>query len=328
MKIDPAMFAQQCVRQGVIFGVNPHYMLGVAQLRSGISDDSTDSQIGPFRLKQTEWDTNSNNDEFDVHFTPAQISSPIRQCAVFALMAHRAFDAFVSKEGRNPSAKELYLQQWPDAATATFPTDFQAALDNTAALLGPAADAVLDDPASVPPTLKTPDQSTTRPVPPWLVNEPDSLASLTHDQFIEFVAQDAGEAMKATGVPASVTVAQAILESAWGKHTIRDAKNLFGIKGTGPAGSVSVQTREVFNGRSGMEQANFRKYNSFEESILDHANLFLTNRRYAPALAVKNDPDSFAREIQKAGYATDPEYAAKLIGVMQRFNLYRFDSGV
>jgi uncharacterized protein (TIGR02594 family) len=166
MKIDPAMFAQQCVRQGVIFGVDPHYILGVAQLRSGISDDSAGGLVGPFRLKQAEWDANSNNDEFDVHFTPAQISSPIRQCAVFALMAHRAFDAFVSKEGRNPSAKELYLQQWPDAATATFPTDFQAALDNTAALVEPAADLVLDDPESVPPTLSTPDQSTTRPVPP------------------------------------------------------------------------------------------------------------------------------------------------------------------
>jgi len=175
MAIDRAMFAQECVRQGVFFGVNPHYILGVAQLRSGISDDSSGDQIGPFRLKQAEWDANSNNDEFDVHFTPMQISTPVRQCAVFALMAHRAFDAFISSQGRNPSAKELYLQQWPDAATATLAADFQKALDDTAALVDPAADAVLDDPQSVPPTLADLDAATTRPVtpgdiqsaPPW-----------------------------------------------------------------------------------------------------------------------------------------------------------------
>jgi uncharacterized protein (TIGR02594 family) len=166
MAIDRADFAEECVRQGVIFSVQPHYILAVAQLRSGISDDSKGGQVGPFRLTQAEWDANSNNDEFDVHFTPTQITSPVRQCAVFGLMAHRAFDAFVSTNSRSPSAKELYLQQWPDAATATLSADFQKALDDTAALLGPAADAVLDDPQSAPPAISKPDQSTNRPVPP------------------------------------------------------------------------------------------------------------------------------------------------------------------
>jgi uncharacterized protein (TIGR02594 family) len=81
-------------------------------------------------------------------------------------MAHGAFDAFVSAIGRNPSAKELYLQLWPDAATATLDSDFQNALDATAPLLGPAASAVLDNPQSAPPAIANPDQSTTRPVPP------------------------------------------------------------------------------------------------------------------------------------------------------------------
>jgi|ERR1700674_703162 len=165
MTIDRATFAEECVRQGVFFGVEPHYLLAVAQLRSGISDDSNGDQIGPFRLKQGEWDANSNNDEFDIHFTSAQISSEMRQCAVCGLMAHRAFDAFISAKGRDPSALELYLQQWPDAATATLSADFQKALDATADLLGPAADAVLDDPQSAPPAIAKPEQSTTRPVP-------------------------------------------------------------------------------------------------------------------------------------------------------------------
>jgi uncharacterized protein (TIGR02594 family) len=167
MAIDRAMFAQECVREGIFFGVNPHYMLGVAELRSGISDGSSAvGQIGPFRLKPAEWNANCVSDEFDIHFTASQISSPARQCAVFALMAHRAFDAFVSRESRNPSAKELYLQQWPDTATATLDADFKAALDKTAALVAPAADAVLDDPKSIPPTLSNPEKSTDRPVPP------------------------------------------------------------------------------------------------------------------------------------------------------------------
>ena len=81
-------------------------------------------------------------------------------------MAHQAFDAFVSQNSRSPSAKELYLQQWPDATAATLPADLQKALDDTAALVGPAAQAVLDDPPADPPVIKTADQPTTRPVPP------------------------------------------------------------------------------------------------------------------------------------------------------------------
>jgi uncharacterized protein (TIGR02594 family) len=166
MNVDRADFAEECVRQGIIFGIEPHHLLSVAELRSGISDDSKDDRIGAFRLTQAEWNANINNDEYDVHFTPAQITSTTRQCVVFGLMAHRAFDAFVSANGRNPSAEELYLQQWPDAAAATLAADFQKAVDDTAALLGPAVNAMLDDPQTAPPPIKTPDQSTTRPLPP------------------------------------------------------------------------------------------------------------------------------------------------------------------
>src|ERR1700730_10034256 len=166
MVIDRALFAQECVRQGTIFGDNPHFLLGVAQFRSGISDDSNGDQIGPFRLKQGEWNANCNSDEFDVHFTPTQISSATRQCAVVGFMMHRAFDAFQSKIGRDPSARELYLQQWPDAVTKTFDSDFQKSFDDTASLIGPAAGAVLDDPRTLPPLITNIGQTTTRPVPP------------------------------------------------------------------------------------------------------------------------------------------------------------------
>ena len=94
MTIDRALFAQECVRQSVFFTVEPHYILGVAQLRSGILDDTDGERIGPFRLNQAEWNANSNDGLFDIHFTPEQIHSPTRQCAVFGLMALRAFDLF------------------------------------------------------------------------------------------------------------------------------------------------------------------------------------------------------------------------------------------
>jgi hypothetical protein len=92
MAIDRATFAEECVRQGVYFRIEPHYLLAVAQLRSEISSGDDGDRKGPFRLTQAEWHDNSNDDEFDLHFTPDQIGSPLRQCAVFGLMAHRAFN--------------------------------------------------------------------------------------------------------------------------------------------------------------------------------------------------------------------------------------------
>ena len=154
---------------------------------------------------------------------------------------------------------------------------------------------------------------------------PTDVTRMTKQEFIEFVGENARRAKAATGVPASVTVAQAIVETGWGKHTIGAAKNLFGIKGRGPAGSVRAPTREYINGKWITVDADFAKYDSFEQSITEHARFFLRNRRYAPALKFKDDPDTFSREIHKAGYATAPNYAEALIALMRQHNLYRFD---
>jgi uncharacterized protein (TIGR02594 family) len=165
MAIDRAEFAEDCVRQGVYFRIEPHYLLAVAEFRSGISSEDDGDRKGPYRLTQAEWDGNRVDKDLDINLKPAQISSAARQCIVFGLMAHRAFDAFVSENARNPSAKELYFQQWPDAPKGTFDADFQEALHATEGLLGPAAEAVLDDPEDAPPAIESPDQETTRPVP-------------------------------------------------------------------------------------------------------------------------------------------------------------------
>jgi flagellum-specific peptidoglycan hydrolase FlgJ len=148
---------------------------------------------------------------------------------------------------------------------------------------------------------------------------------LSPAEFGRLFGPVARESQRRTGVPASIVLAQAALETGWGGSTIGDAKNLFGIKGTGPAGSVNVPTREFLNGRMVTINDSFRKYNTWAESIEDHGRL-LQNSRYSQAMANRNDPDQFARELQRAGYATDPEYANKLISIMRSNNFYQYNN--
>ncbi|OQA05321.1 MAG: Exo-glucosaminidase LytG precursor [bacterium ADurb.Bin374] len=148
---------------------------------------------------------------------------------------------------------------------------------------------------------------------------------LSPAKFCELLGPIAAATFAATGVPASVTLAQAALETGWGASTIGSAKNLFGIKGTGPAGSVTVPTKEWSGGRFITINAKFRKYNTWKESVDDHARLISQVSRYKNCMKYKNDPDQFAREVQKAGYATDPNYANKLISIMKANNLYKWD---
>jgi len=148
--------------------------------------------------------------------------------------------------------------------------------------------------------------------------------------FIDAVGAAAKRSQKTTGVPASVTVAQAILESDWGRSRLtRQGNNLFGIKAlggaVGPAGVVSLATWEHTDSGDVVVQAPFRAYYTLEQSIDDHGKFFTSNKRYVAALSVASDARAFARGIQDAGYATDPSYASKLIGLMDRYDLYRFD---
>lgn len=154
----------------------------------------------------------------------------------------------------------------------------------------------------------------------------DGNLPLTGDKFIDAFASDAIESQRQTGVPASVTLAQAILESGRGESGLsRDAKNFFGIKGEGPAGHVIMPTREVLGGKSVMVNAKFRKYNTAAESFADHGRFFLDNKRYRTAIEHKEDAHRFAVEIQRAGYATDPHYSEVLIKLINQFDLTRFD---
>jgi flagellum-specific peptidoglycan hydrolase FlgJ len=161
------------------------------------------------------------------------------------------------------------------------------------------------------------------------VHKLPALGNTPQEQFISSIADAAVESADRTGVPASVTIAQAILESYWGSSRLaREAHNYFGIKAQtrgGSAGSIWFDVWEVIGGRNVMQSQAFRAYNSIAESFVDHGLFFVENPRYAAAIAARDDPRRFAREINRAGYATDPSYASKLIGLMDRYDLYRYD---
>lgn len=155
------------------------------------------------------------------------------------------------------------------------------------------------------------------------------MSNLTRQQFIEKLAPLAIEDMRRTGVPASLTIAQGILESNNGNSTLaKQANNLFGMKGTGPAGSIRLPTKEYKNGEWITIYTDFRKYNNWAESVNDHSNLFINgvswNRNlYRGVIGV--DGITAAREVAKAGYATDPDYDKKLIKLITDHQLVKFD---
>jgi flagellum-specific peptidoglycan hydrolase FlgJ len=144
--------------------------------------------------------------------------------------------------------------------------------------------------------------------------------------FISAVAPGAMAAQQRWGVPAAVTIAQAIEESGWGQSGLAaNYHNLFGIKGSGPAGSVTLPTQEFENGQWVTIDAPFRAYHNNAESIADHAELLATSGYYTRAMADRAVPDAFANDLTGV-YATDPDYGANLIAMMKLYNLYQYDS--
>lgn len=155
------------------------------------------------------------------------------------------------------------------------------------------------------------------------------MSKLSRQQFIDKVAPLAINDMRKTGVPASLTIAQAILESGDGNSTLaQQANNLFGMKGKGPAGSIRLPTKEYKNGEWITIHTDFRKYNNWAESVTDHSNLFLNGVSWNKDLyrgVIGVDGVTAAREVAKAGYATDPNYAQKLINLITEHQLIKYD---
>jgi flagellar protein FlgJ len=147
------------------------------------------------------------------------------------------------------------------------------------------------------------------------------LGANSPEGFVASIWPYAQKAAKELGVNPRALVAQAALETGWGKRNIQrqdgsSANNLFGIKATGWRGdSATTTTHEYVAGVRRTETASFRSYASIGESFSDYVRLLKNNARYSNALQAGTDTRSFARGLQQGGYATDPAYANKIAAI-------------
>lgn len=142
--------------------------------------------------------------------------------------------------------------------------------------------------------------------------------------FIAMLLAGAQECQRATGIPASVTIAQAALESGWGERV--RGNNLFGIKAdkAWKGKTVDVPTHEVIKGQRVFVVDKFRAYDSWAECVMDRARFLKANPRYAKCFR-ETTGEGWARAMAAAGYATDPAYAEKLISVMRGRKMAQYD---
>ena len=148
-------------------------------------------------------------------------------------------------------------------------------------------------------------------------------------KFIKDIAPAAKAMQNEYGIKASITMAQAILESDWGTSKLAfKYHNLFGIKGTGE-NTKTLKTKEYVNGKWKVVNARFKVYDSWTASIKDHTKLMLhgtdgNENNYTDVVNAKTYKKA-AIALQNDGYATDPDYASKLISVIETYNLDKYD---
>jgi len=144
------------------------------------------------------------------------------------------------------------------------------------------------------------------------------------EEFVALIGPHIKAAMDAIGIPPLTVMAQAALETGWGKSVIADAEgqpshNLFGVKGSNWAGpTVEIHSKEYLLGQWSDKSASFRAYPDWESGIADYAQTISDSERYGITSSDSIDSNQYADLLQKAGYATDPAYAQKLKNVMQR----------
>lgn len=151
---------------------------------------------------------------------------------------------------------------------------------------------------------------------------------MTPADFIAAISPAARASMTKSHIPASLVIAQGALESSWGRSALAvDAFNLFGVKAdpSWKGETVQMPTREFTNGHWVTVPAKWRKYPDWLACIDDHAAFLRYNPRYHPAFEHCGDVEAFTRAIAKAGYATDPTYADKIISIIHGHSLTKFD---
>jgi flagellar protein FlgJ len=159
---------------------------------------------------------------------------------------------------------------------------------------------------------------------------PGKAAFNSPQEFVATMLPMAEKAAEKIGVDAHYLVAQAALETGWGKSIIRQqdgssSHNLFGIKthNDWKGDSARVLTTEYVAGKPSKESASFRAYGSFEQSFNDYVSFLQNNERYEGALDSTANPKTFVRELQRAGYATDPQYANKVAQIAKQMQTYQ-----
>ncbi len=145
--------------------------------------------------------------------------------------------------------------------------------------------------------------------------------------FIALIGPAAQASARQTQIPASFTVAQAALESGWGESGLTQrAKNLFGIKAdrSWPGEKLTLNTREFLKGQWVLVSAQWRVYPDWPACLFDHAQFLRRNKRYAACFECA-EGKAFAKAVAQAGYATDPNYADKLIAMIDKYKLDQLD---
>lgn len=176
------------------------------------------------------------------------------------------------------------------------------------------------------------EQTTSQDVSQVAADKLRALDFSSPDKFIESLYPYAKSVEAETGVDARLMLAQSALETGWGKHQIMKADgspshNLFGIKAqhNWQGDEAEILTTEYREGVAMKERASFRAYPSYAESFKDYANFLQSNDRYQPAFDHLSDPKAFAHALQASGYATDPNYGAKISSILDRYLLSDLD---
>ncbi|SHI76001.1 Flagellum-specific peptidoglycan hydrolase FlgJ [Tessaracoccus bendigoensis DSM 12906] len=175
---------------------------------------------------------------------------------------------------------------------------------------------------------------------------PNQATASVQSEFIEKLVKPAQENERKTGIPSSVAIGMAALETGWGRskmagdytvdkglptETVYKVNTLFNIKCTSTkspyqTGCVPVRTAEYKpDGAQYFIVDEFRTYASWGDSILDYGRLLTSASRYAKAFEYKAHPDQFVTEVRSGGYATDPSYATQVISIMRSYDLYRYN---
>ena len=169
-----------------------------------------------------------------------------------------------------------------------------------------------------------PDQSVANSL---VKKENNPLIFKDQQSFIETLLPYAQKAAKALGISPAALIAQSALETGWGKKVIsspdqESSFNLFNIKAnkSWQGKHVSKNSLEVENGVGIKRQSNFRSYNNIAQSFNDYQSFIQKNQRYSQALEQGDNADRYIEELQKAGYATDPQYAQKIKNIMNDSN--------